>query len=74
VTTALGPPANVVGSKAFDRGVVTVWSYERWDAKFGFDAKAEEYYLYFLSDRLEQWGRPGDWAREADRIYEIRVR
>jgi len=40
VTTALGPPANVVGSKAFDRGVVTVWSDERWDAKFGFDAKA----------------------------------
>jgi len=40
VTTTLGPTVNVVGSKAFDRGVVTVWSDERWDAKFGFDAKA----------------------------------
>ncbi len=30
------------------------------------------YWLYFVNDRLVQWGQAGDWQREADRIYEIR--
>ena len=29
---------------------------------------------HFLDGKLQQWGRPGDWEREADRIYEIRIR
>lgn len=32
------------------------------------------YWLYFVDDRLVQWGQAGDWAREADRIYEIQFR
>ena len=32
------------------------------------------YWLYFVDDRLAQWGQAGDWAREADRIYEIQFR
>ena len=29
-------------------------------------------WLYFVNDRLVQWGQVGDWAKEADRIYEVR--
>lgn len=51
-----------------------VWSYEKWYARMGSDQKEEEYWLYFLNGELEQWGRPGDWSKEADRVYEIRYR
>jgi hypothetical protein len=30
------------------------------------------FWLYFVEGRLERWGEAGDWAREADRIYEVR--
>ncbi len=30
------------------------------------------YWLYFADNRLVQWGQAGDWAKEADRIYEVR--
>lgn len=74
VVTAIGDPTNAIGSKRFENGVVDVWSYEKWGAKMGFDEKEEEYWLYFLNGKLEQWGRPGDWKKEADRIYEVRFR
>jgi hypothetical protein len=74
VAEKLGPPVNVIGSKKFRGGIVEVWAYEKWHAGLGFDRKEEEYWLYFLNNRLEQWGRPGDWEKEADRIYEIRYR
>lgn len=74
IQQTLGEPVNVIGSKHFEDGVVEVWAYEKWDARMGWDTLTQEYWLYFLNDTLAQWGRPGDWSREADRIYEFRVK
>lgn len=74
VVSKIGNPLNVIGSKKFEKGTVEVWVYEKWYARMGYDQKEEEYWLYFLNGKLEQWGRPGDWSKEADRIYEIRYR
>ena len=74
VVKGLGEPVNVIGSKQFEHGTVEVCAYEKWHARFGPDTIEEEYWLYFLNGKLEQWGRPGDWRKEADRIYEIRYR
>ncbi len=32
------------------------------------------YWLYFVNNKLVQWGKAGDWRKEADEIYEIRFR
>lgn len=74
VISKIGDPVNVIGSKKYEKGAVEVLSYEKWYARMGYDTKEEEYWLYFLNGKLEQWGRPGDWSKEADRIYEIRYR
>jgi len=74
VKEKLGEPVNVIGSKQFEEGFIEVWAYEKWDARMGWDVLAQEYWLYFLDDELAQWGRPGDWLKEADRISEFRVR
>ena len=74
VEESLGSPVNVIGSKRYPDGIVEVWSYERWHSALGPDYIEETYWLYFYNGELIQWGRPGDWQREADRIYEIRVR
>ena len=74
VESALGPPALVVGSKGFPDGVVEVWEYQQWQAVPGPDRISERYWVYFFDGKVVQWGRPGDWEREADRIYEIRVK
>jgi hypothetical protein len=52
--------------------LVEIWEYRKHNWADG--SLAEAYWLYFLNDRLEQWGRPGDWSKEADRIYEVRFR
>jgi hypothetical protein len=55
--------------------VIEVWEYRilakgklldimAWDA--------DDYWFYFVEGKLIQWGKAGDWRREADRIYEIR--
>lgn len=73
VETALEmPPYNVIGAKKFAKGIVEIWEYRKHNWADG--SLAEAYWLYFLNDRLEQWGRPGDWSKEADRIYEVRFR
>jgi len=74
VIDSLGDPANVIGSKQYTNGTVEVWSYEKWHANLGLDNLEQVYWLYFLDEFLVQWGRPGDWRREADRIYELRAR
>ncbi len=73
----LGPPGDVIGSRLYDGGhVVKVLQYL--EAEFSYDFSQDRlnknYYLYFLDDKLVQWGRPGDWQREADHIYELRLR
>lgn len=30
------------------------------------------YWLYFVEDKLVRWGEAGDWDREASQIYEFR--
>lgn len=74
VVKALGQPDNVIGSKQYEQSVVEVWAYEKWHAQVGPDYIEEIYWLYFLDGTLKQWGRPGDWQKEADKIYEIRIR
>jgi hypothetical protein len=74
VEAVLGSPSNAIGSKRVGASVVEVWAYERWDARVGFDQKAEEYWLYFANGRLSQWGRPCDWERAADKVHEVRFR
>jgi hypothetical protein len=27
-----------------------------------------------LNDTLKQWGRPGDWQKAADQVYELRIK
>lgn len=68
-------PDNLIGSKSFSYGVIEVVQYSRYTAMGDTPHDlAERYWLYFLNDSLRQWGRPGDWKKEADRIYEIRYR
>ena len=69
----LGDPYNVIGSKRFDEGVVEVWEYRKYNT-FNWNILEQVYWIYLLNDKLEQWGRPGDWQEEADRIYEFRMR
>ena len=65
-------PDNLIGAKQYEEGKMKVLQYSRrshWDSSI-----IEQYWLYFLNDALMQWGRPGDWQREADRVYEVRNR
>lgn len=32
----------------------------------------KDYWFYFLSDNLVQWGEAGDWSKEQKQIYEIK--
>ena len=36
-----------------------------------FRGERRDYWLYFIDDKLVQWGQAGDRKREADRIYEF---
>lgn len=68
------PPYNVVGSKKLKDGTVEVWEYRRYSVLNNQMAPPQEtYWLYFLNGKLDRWGRPGDWSKEADQIYEVRV-
>lgn len=77
VKKALGRgPSSAVGSKYHKGHKVEVYhyiqAYFNWYG--GEDHIQYEYYLYFYDDELVQWGRPGDWEKEADEIIELRVR
>tara|TARA_R110002049_G_scaffold286594_2_gene468387 strand:+ start:940 stop:1278 length:339 start_codon:yes stop_codon:yes gene_type:complete len=67
-------PMKIIGSKAYETGVIEVGMYKDRYVVYGQGVEEEIYYLYFLNDELIQWGRPQDWQKEADRIYEIRHR
>jgi len=74
VTKAIGKPYVVRGAMQNKYGqTIEVWEYR--PARWTMDAVAyytDRYWLYFVEDKLVQWGQAGDWSREADRIYEIR--
>lgn len=61
-----------VGSKRYGDDAVEVLEASRrshWDSSV-----VERYWLYFVNDELDQWGRPGDWEKEADEIIDVRYR
>lgn len=65
-------PDNLIGAKKYPEGTLEVLQFTKYDALYHF--VIERYWLYFWNDKLSQWGRPGDWKKEADRIYEFRER
>lgn len=67
-------PMKIIGSKVYQNGTIEVGQYYDKKLMYGQGVVEEIYYLYFLNNSLVQWGRPQDWQREADRIYEIRMR
>lgn len=77
VHSRLGDPVNVVGAKQYPDGVMEVLQYG-YDTNQLFDGRpgppGQAYFLYFFNDKLLQWGRAGDWQKEADVVYEVRVR
>jgi hypothetical protein len=73
VLKALGQPFNVRGCKKYEYGTVEVWEYRKY--MFMDQRQLDEmYFLYFLNGQLEEWGAPGDWQKEADTVYEMRIR
>jgi PBP1b-binding outer membrane lipoprotein LpoB len=67
-------PMKIIGSKYYENGTIEVGQYYDKMLMYGRGLVEEIYYLYFFNDELIQWGRPQDWQKEADRIYEIRFR
>lgn len=76
VKTAMGEhiPMKIIGSKYYENGRIEVGQYYDKKLIYGRGVVEEVYYLWFYNDKLVQWGRPQDWRREADRIYEVRFR
>jgi outer membrane protein assembly factor BamE (lipoprotein component of BamABCDE complex) len=73
VIETVGEPNLARGSIQNKYGqLIEVWEYYRFESNWSPDKK--RMWVYFADGRLVQWGQAGDWAREADRIYEIRFR
>lgn len=64
----------IIGSKYYENGSIEVGQYYDKMLMYGRGLVEEIYYLYFYNGELIQWGRPQDWQKEADRIYEVRFR
>jgi hypothetical protein len=60
-------PDNFIGAKQYPKGTLEVIQFSHYDAINGH--LHGRYWLYFFNDQLKQWGRPGDWQKEADQIY-----
>ena len=78
VVQKMGKPTSVRGSirNKYDQ-VIEVWEYRLYQysgAIEGLSPYYDLYWLYFVNDTLVQWGKAGDWRKEADRIHEIRFR
>ena len=73
VLKTIGEPDVARGSIRNKYGeLIEVWEYYRYVSGWSWDKK--RMWVYFADGYLVQWGEAGDWAREADRIYEIRYR
>jgi hypothetical protein len=70
VDRSLGVPPRHVGEKKIASRKVEVFCYS---IPPGDDPEnigsQKEYYLYFFDDRLAGWGSPGDWEKEAEKIF-----
>lgn len=75
VREEMGNPKVVRGSIKNKYGqIVEVWEYRLCDNKVSIGQGCEDYWLYFVDGTLAQWGKAGDWQREADKIYEFRIK
>jgi len=77
VRQTIGEPADVIGSRVYKKEhIIKVLEYMEAEFNYGGtrDRLKKDYYLYFLDDKLVQWGRPADWQKEADQIMEIRIK
>jgi hypothetical protein len=70
VISNIGKPTAARGSltNKYDQ-IIEIWEYTLWKGPVTAD-----YWLYFVDNRLVQWGEAGDWQKEADRIYELRFK
>lgn len=78
VVQKIGEPTSVRGSikNKYDQ-IIEVWEYRLYQypgAIEGLTPFYNLYWLYFVNDKLVQWGKAGDWRKEADKINEIRFR
>lgn len=73
VLATVGDPDVARGSirNKYDQ-LIEVWEYYRFVSNWSPEKK--RMWVYLCDGKLVQWGEAGDWAREADRIYEIRYR
>lgn len=75
VVNTMGEPDAARGSMRNKFGqVVDVWEYKLTTKPLWGPWESSYYWLYFFDGKLVQWGKAGDWQREADRIYEMRFR
>jgi hypothetical protein len=73
VLDTIGDPDIARGSIHNKYGqLIEVWEYNRLVSNWSWEKK--RMWVYFCDGHLAQWGEAGDWAQEADRIYEIRYR
>ena len=82
-TEVLGimPDGVARGAKSYPNGKVEVLEYEAADyAPFHVGADpwsgmvGQKTWLYFYNGMLVQWGSPGDWPSDPDKIVELRHR
>jgi hypothetical protein len=60
-----------IGSKSAEgHSVEVIHVYKTLKAPDGEERVSYEYYLYFLDDRLVDWGPPGNWEQTAERLLE----
>jgi len=78
VKETIGDPTVVRGAivNKYNQNV-EVWEYRLYrysGAVEGLSNEYDLYWLYFVDGFLYQWGKAGDWAKEADKIYEFRFK
>ncbi len=79
VLKQVGEPLAVRGAIKNKFGqIVEVWEYRFCSGGEidipPYSSNCDYYWLYFVDGVLAQWGEAGDWEKEADRIYEFRIR
>ena len=70
VLNIMGEPFRELGKKKYADGTVEGIEYRRY--YFMRQEQLDEiYWLYFYNGKFVKWTLPGDWAAEADKIYEM---
>lgn len=76
VMKKLGKPAIIRGASQDKSGqIIEIFEYDVDSSSFWDSIKTiDSYWLQFCDGKLTQWGKIGDWKKEADHISEIRYR